>query len=118
MKRLAILALAGIGLISLICYAMPETIPMTDAEVKKVIIDGTLSTYQTGACPCPYSYNKDGYACGKNSIYIQNMDANKPKCYNEDIQEYEVKHYQSIYNIPAKNNKPHVQENVVPKTFN
>ncbi len=81
--------------------------PMTDSEIKNMIVQGAVSSYK-GECPCPYSVhnvgeenNRQKIQCGQDSAYFKDL-TNKPKCYPEDIQPSDINHYRSEYNIPEK----------------
>lgn len=94
-------------LMSMICFpqagfSLTPTKPMPDYEIKRNIIDGTLSRYELGTCPCPYSVNLDGKACGNNSIYIRNLGANKPRCYPDDVTEFDLYQFQSQHLVPPE----------------
>lgn len=93
-----------LGLVTPHAYALK---PMTDNEVKTMIIQGSVSAFQ-GDCPCPYSMHTIGdenarqnVQCGQDSAYFKNR-ANKPKCYPEDITPSDLNLYRAQYNIPGK----------------
>jgi hypothetical protein len=76
--------------------------PMTDDEIRKLIIKGDASKF-TDQCRCPFDTLKENNReCGDNSAYFQKPAEEKPKCYPEDVQQYEVNDYRSQYGIPVK----------------
>lgn len=81
-------------------YAITDTKPMTDNEIRRLIIDGTISQYEIYSCPCPYSRDENAKICGDNSLYIKTTTSSKPKCYEQDIKDYEVENYRSQKGIP------------------
>ncbi len=85
--------------VSSIAYADADndTKPMPDGDVKALIINGNISSYQ-GDCPCPYSQDRDRRnTCGENSVYNQNPG--EIKCYPGDISDQELKQFRIENNI-------------------
>lgn len=94
------------------------TKPMSDAEVAKLMVNGTLSQFKTGECPCPYSLNTQGETCGSNSLYISNRGRGL-KCYLQDVHDFEIKQYRIRYDIPPiLPIKPAETKDQPVKTFN
>lgn len=52
-------------------------------------------------CPCPYSQNNKNEPCGESSAYFLYPEEYRPKCYREDIQEWEVTDFRSEHEIPS-----------------
>ncbi|MBN9287909.1 MAG: hypothetical protein BGO43_00175 [Gammaproteobacteria bacterium 39-13] len=63
---------------------------LTDGEVRDRIIGGSISAYDGGPCPCPYTEFKNDQICGDSSAYSRGEDI---KCYRKDISDREVKRY-------------------------
>lgn len=101
MKVNWLLLLISISCLSVICYALKS---MTDDEIKKMLIDGSVSEFEASkgkfSCPCPYSRDSNGNDCGQNSAYFKALDEEKPKCYPEDLRNYEVNDFRSEHDIP------------------
>ena len=53
-------------------------------------------------CPCPYSTNDKNQECGQSSAYYQYPIQHRPKCYPEDIKDWEVNDFRSSHEIPYK----------------
>lgn len=63
---------------------------LTDGEVRDRIIGGSISAYEGGPCPCPYTEFKNDQICGDSSAYSRGEDI---RCYRKDISDREVKRY-------------------------
>lgn len=66
-----------------------ETLP-SDVEVWRMIIRDSIASYRE-LCPCPYSHNRAGRACGTRSAYSR-VDGSVV-CYVNDISEAEIARY-------------------------
>lgn len=67
--------------------------------------DTTVANPYVCECACPYSKDLKGNKCGHNSAYFSDAST-KPKCYREDVQDWEVNDFRSEKGIPDPN-KPH-----------
>ena len=63
---------------------------INDVEIWKLIIRDSIASYPH-SCPCPYSPNRAGRACGPRSVYSRLNGA--LICYPTDIPEGEVARY-------------------------
>ncbi len=73
--------------------------PMSDAEIRTLILEGFLKSYE-GECPCPFSkYKQDNreVTCGDQSEYF--TTPGKVLCYPRDVADTEVKFYRQKYQI-------------------
>lgn len=52
-------------------------------------------------CPCPYSLNGKNQECGASSAYFQYPEQYKPKCYPEDVNDWEVNDFRNNREISA-----------------
>ncbi len=84
--------------VSTAAFAESETKPLKDGDVRQLIINGNISSFQ-GECPCPYHNDKNGNKCGENSAYNQNPG--EIKCYPGDISDQELKQFRIDNNIDA-----------------
>lgn len=85
-------------------YEAQPSVPMSDAEVRQLLINEYLSHNTQGECPCPFSNSKSGTLCGADSKYIKYskvINFPRPKCYPGDITDAEVQNYRIQYNIPS-----------------
>jgi hypothetical protein len=78
-NRMRWVALAAFSLIATPALAAP----MTDAQIKKVLIQESLASYP-GNCPCPYNVDRRGHSCGRRSAYSR-PGGYSPICYASDI---------------------------------
>ena len=69
---------------------------LTDAEIKKVLIEQSIRSY-SGSCPCPYNVMRNGRKCGKNSAYSKPGGA-EPLCYESDVTDEMVEKYRKNNN--------------------
>lgn len=74
--------------------------PMTDAQVRQLIIQDSLRSY-SGSCPCPYNVDRAGRRCGGRSAYSRPGGAS-PICYDNQISDSQVKRYRELRKIPEK----------------
>jgi len=88
-------AACGLALVATIC-AWPgaaqdtqEAAP-SDVQVWRMIIRDSIASYRE-VCPCPYSHNRAGRACGTRSAYSR-VDGSVV-CYANDISNAEVVRY-------------------------
>jgi len=80
---------AAAGLFLAILVGSPSSFarePMTDAQVKQVIIDESVAKYHASGrpCACPYDRMRNGAACGARSAYSKPGGAS-PVCFDTDI---------------------------------
>jgi hypothetical protein len=68
-----------------------ETPPLTDAQLRKEMIQASIASYP-GRCPCPYNSAKNGSACGGRSAYSR-PGGYAPLCYPKDISDDMLKKY-------------------------
>lgn len=95
--RLRHLALLAMGLLTAsIAWAALE--PMTDAQVKQLIIADSIANYP-GNCPCPYNVTRNGSRCGGRSAYSR-PGGRAPLCYPEDVTARMVADYRDRHGIP------------------
>jgi hypothetical protein len=65
----------------------------TQIQIWNAIIAESVSTYP-GLCPCPYSPNRAGHACGDRSVYSRvGRSSGSLKCYPQDIADHEIARY-------------------------
>ena len=85
---------AGIGLALIIgTFTAPssaQTSTPDDVDIWKMIIRDSIASYR-GLCPCPYSPNRAGRACGSRSAHSR-VDGSVI-CFVNDIPEAEVVRY-------------------------
>ena len=64
------------------------------AEIKKILIERSVSDYLAykGNCPCPYNYDSAGRPCGDRSAHTKPGGAS-PLCYESDVSDWMVKRY-------------------------
>jgi hypothetical protein len=68
----------------------PQNAGPSDVEVWRMIIRDSIASYRE-LCPCPYSENRAGRACGTRSAYSR-VDGSVV-CYASDISNAEVARY-------------------------
>lgn len=66
---------------------------LSDAEVKKLIIQESIAAY-SGACPCPYNVMRNGSSCGRRSAHSRPGGA-APLCYPGDVSQEMVESYRA-----------------------
>lgn len=65
----------------------------TEVEIWKAIIASSIAAYPR-SCPCPYSPNRAGRACGERSAYSRVAGASGTLlCYPHDIPDSEIERY-------------------------
>lgn len=62
---------------------------VTDAQIRQAMIKQSILSYP-GNCPCPYSTDRGGRACGKRSAYSK-PGGYTPFCYPSDIPDDVIK---------------------------
>lgn len=82
--------------------------PMSDAEIRSNILDGSLKSFE-GSCPCPFSKDDKGKLCGDDSAYFRSPG--KVLCYERDISDSEVRFYRQKYMITDPKADPRGQLN-------
>jgi hypothetical protein len=77
-------ALATLGILSVYSAAARE--PLSDAQVRQVIIQESIAHYQgtDHPCACPYNLARNGSSCGGRSAYSRPGGA-EPLCYPKDV---------------------------------
>lgn len=68
---------------------------MTDAEVKRAMINESISNYSE-SCPCPYSTMKNGNRCGDRSAYSKPGGVS-PICYPKDVTPSMIRTYRRMH---------------------
>jgi hypothetical protein len=71
-----------------------------DQEAKRKVPIPKPSPIYRCQCPCPYSRNSRNEECGVESAYFQYPGEKKPKCYPEDVQDWEVDDFRNLHEIP------------------
>lgn len=74
-------------------FAINNTHPLTDSEIKNLIIKESISKYH-GNCPCPYNRASNGTRCGKRSAYSKS-GGYSTMCYESDITEEIINNYKA-----------------------
>lgn len=65
----------------------------TEIQIWKAIIADSIASYPH-VCPCPYSPNRAGRACGDRSAYSRVAGATgRLMCYPQDIPDHEIARY-------------------------
>jgi hypothetical protein len=65
----------------------------TEVDIWKAIISDSIAAYPH-SCPCPYSPNRAGRACGERSAYSRVAGASgQLMCYPQDIPDSEIARY-------------------------
>ena len=67
------------------------TQPLTDAQVRAVIIRQSIASYP-GTCACPYNVARNGSSCGRRSAYSRG-GGYAPMCYASDVSDAAVAAY-------------------------
>jgi hypothetical protein len=57
--------------------------PPTDAQIQAILVARSLSSF-SGACPCPYSVDRDGQRCGERSVYARSSHSHL-LCHPHDV---------------------------------
>jgi hypothetical protein len=92
-----ILPRAFLGLLAILMAVFLSASPalskqaMTDAEIKRAIIQQSLSEYP-GNCPCPYNTDRAGRSCGRRSAYSR-AGGYAPLCYPDDVTPEMIEQY-------------------------
>ncbi len=109
-KQLFILMVCALWATNVFAYRTIK--PMSDAEIRILILDGFLKSYE-GECPCPFSKIKteDGKedTCGDQSEYFRSPG--KVLCYPRDVADTEIKFYRQKYQITDPKADPRGQLN-------
>jgi hypothetical protein len=65
----------------------------TEIQIWKAIIADSIASYPH-LCPCPYSPNRAGRACGERSAYSRVAGAaGRLMCYPQDIPDHQIARY-------------------------
>lgn len=88
MKALVSTALVGLTLLS---FGVSSTYAATDAQIKKKIIQESISNYP-GPCACPYNAARNGSRCGKRSAYSRSGGYDT-LCFDKDVKPEMIKEY-------------------------
>ena len=78
-------------------YAEAAPKALSDAEVKQLIIQESISSYP-GNCPCPYNAASNGSRCGRRSAYSR-PGGYSPLCYDGDVSEKMVNDYRKKHSL-------------------
>lgn len=75
-----------VALIALSTVAHADSKPLSDAAIRKVLIQESVDEYlaNVGNCPCPYNRMRNGRQCGKNSAWSK-PNGEEPLCYDRDV---------------------------------
>lgn len=87
-------------------FGDPQYNMQSTRQIQKPLTPAHTGPIYKCICPCPYSADSRGQTCGTNSAYFQYPDKQKPKCYREDVQDWEVNDYRSKYEIRGSANQP------------
>ena len=71
--------------------AKPKEKPLSDAQIKQLLIDESIAAY-SGNCPCPYNTARNGSRCGRRSAYSRE-GGEAPLCYPKDVSAEMVQSY-------------------------
>lgn len=89
--------------ISLGYYRWPIEIKLEGEQgAKRKILTPKPAPIYRCQCPCPYTRNSQGGICGESSAYFSYPEDQKPKCYPEDVQPWEVTDFRNFHAIPMK----------------
>lgn len=69
--------------------------PLSDAQIKKILIQQSLDSYP-GNCPCPYNTDRAGRSCGRRSAYSK-PGGYAPLCYPDDVTPEMVEEYRKSH---------------------
>jgi hypothetical protein len=60
--------------------------PLSDAQIRKHLIEASIDDYLAnhGNCPCPYNRMRNGRKCGKRSAWSK-PNGEAPLCYDDDV---------------------------------
>ncbi len=72
--------------------AAPRPSEDPDAKIKREMIKRSIESFK-GECPCPFSLDKKGNVCGKNSSYSKPWSPNPPMCYFRNIDKPMIEAY-------------------------
>lgn len=78
-------------IISFIALSPQMAHALSDAEIKKAIIQQSISSYP-GNCPCPYNTDRAGRSCGRRSAYSR-AGGYSPLCYPNDVTDEMIRNY-------------------------
>ena len=67
---------------------------VSEVEIWKMIIRDSIASYPH-LCPCPYSANRAGRACGDRSVYSR-VNNGSLICYPQDIPDSEIARYREL----------------------
>jgi hypothetical protein len=69
----------------------------SEITIWKAIIADSIASYPH-ACPCPYSPNRAGRACGERSAYSRVAGASgRLMCFPQDIPDHEIERYRERF---------------------
>lgn len=90
MKQLLLIALLTITF-----SGSPYAESLTNAEIKKQLIQESLANYP-GNCPCPYNSDRAGRSCGRRSAYNR-AGGYTPLCYERDVTQEMIDGYRQSH---------------------
>lgn len=83
------------SLTSGVSFANDGDSKFSDAEIKKMIISDSISSYP-GNCPCPYNSAKNGSRCGGRSAWSR-AGGYSPICYESDVTEDMINKWRALH---------------------
>jgi hypothetical protein len=95
MLHRSISKLIVIGLSLLYSSIAFAKVPLSDAEIKQLVIRKSIASYP-GNCPCPYSIASNGSSCGRRSAYSK-PGGYDPICYPNDVTPEMVRQYRKRF---------------------
>ena len=92
--RLAVLGAIFVLGFAVACTDEQDLSDAEIAEIKKILIEQSISDYfvYQGNCPCPYNFDVAGRRCGERSAHTKPGGAS-PLCYESDVSDWMVKQY-------------------------
>jgi hypothetical protein len=102
MTKVSRSALAGVLLVALAgAIAARSEAPLTDDQIRSVIIQESRNAYYaTGhPCACPYDHARNGSACGGRSAYSRPGGAS-PKCFPQDVTAADIASFRAAPTSP------------------
>jgi hypothetical protein len=92
-KNAVYAAVVAAGYALLVANASLPSTPLTDAQIRARIIEGSIHNYP-GNCPCPYSRDAAGRRCGNRSAWSK-AGGYTPICYADEISDTQVQAYRN-----------------------
>lgn len=95
MKRSLLVICLLLGLHSPAGADGPKAKPLSDAQIKKILIQESIDAYP-GNCPCPYNSARNGSSCGGRSAWSR-AGGDAPLCYPKDVTSEMVRAYREAH---------------------